>query len=104
MSNNINLLIIALLFIGLVYCIWNCECPLIEENRNRMYGGLYRRGIYPYSTLTPYRQAWYHRLYAPWYDPLYMYDDPVNTYGYCRMFPGCYPCPGWRNMGPPMCP
>jgi len=97
--------IIAVLLILLIWSIWSCQCPLIEENRPRRYGGLYRQpGFYPYSTLTPYRQAWYNRLYSPWYDPVDIYDDAEITYRYCRNFPSCYPCPGWINMGPPMCP
>lgn len=101
MKGSVCYTIIFVLLLLLIWSVWAWECPLIEENRERLHDGLYRRGIYPYSVLPPYRQVWYHRLYAPWYDPLYTYDEP---YGYCRRFGSCYPCPGWRNMGPPMCP
>ena len=26
-----------------------------------------------------------------------------NRTSFCRKFPLCYPCPGWKYMGPPKC-
>ena len=120
-------IIILGLCLLLLFTLWNCRCPLIEENfRERDRDGLYRspylgpyhrRGFYPYSTIPAYRRPWYYRLYGPpygsWYYPLYgtpystMFADGVAEdveVRYCKRNPDCYPCPGWQFMGPPACP
>jgi hypothetical protein len=99
----------------LLFSIWYCRCPLIEEQyRERDRDGLYRspylgpfhrRGFYPYSTIPVYRRPWYYRLYGTPYSPMFIDELEADVeMRYCRRNPDCYPCPGWQFMGPPACP
>jgi hypothetical protein len=91
----------------IIYSILICTCPLIEEgfhgyDRHNLYNPDIYPGVNSYGLIPYWRRPHYRRLYAPWYAPLYV-DDPIINYNYCLRNPDCYPCPGWRFMGPPSC-
>jgi hypothetical protein len=101
-----NIIIIIFLLMVIIWIIWMCECPLIEETYNeyrRYYNPYFYPGIDRYGMIPYWRRGMYHRLYSPWYDPMDA-EEPVISYKYCRRNPDCYPCPGWRFRGPPSCP
>jgi hypothetical protein len=106
MNSKYNLILIVFLLLMIVWSILICSCPLIEEGfypgHHHMYYPDIYPGVYPYGSIPYWRRGYYRRLYAPWYAPLYI-DDPIVDYDYCRKNPDCYPCPGWRFMGPPSC-
>jgi len=106
MSSGYNTAIIIFLLLMIIWSILMCSCPLIEETfypgHHHLYNTDIYPGRYPYGLVPYWRRGYYRRLYAPWYAPLYD-DDMVVNYKYCRNNPDCYPCPGWRFMGPPSC-